>query len=84
MRRSTELSAYNRALAFGNRPDGDVMTNAALRGLAMNEAQMIYLLCAWSDNTDVGYAMHGLGKTGPAFALPTYEEVSYALKFMVR
>lgn len=82
MRRNTEFSAYNRALAFGGSPDGEVMTNAALRALAANELQMIYLLCAWSNNTDVGCTMHGVGKKGPAFALPTHEEVCYALKFM--
>ncbi len=81
MRRHTDLSGYNRALAM-HRPDPDrsVPESNALQALAANELQMIYLFVRWAGCTDVGYALHGLGKTGDAFKKPSYREVMWASK----
>ncbi len=52
--------------------------NSVLRALAVNELQMIYLFVRWADCTDVGYAMHGLGKTGDAFKPVSMDHVLWA------
>lgn len=61
---------------------GPQKSRNALQAFAENELMLIYLFCRWSGVTDVGYKPHGMGKKGPAFALPTRQEVDYALKFM--
>ncbi len=82
MRRGTELSTYNRAVAFSKQVDGEALTKSALAALAQNEAQMLYLFSRWAGATDVGYTMHGCKKRGDAFKLPTREQVDFALRFM--
>ncbi len=67
-----------------HRPDPDRPAPASnvLQQLAVNELQMLYLLTRWADCTDVGYALHGLRKTGDAFRPVTLKEVLWARKFM--
>ncbi len=64
-------------------PDRSVPESNALQALAINELQMIYLFVRWSGCTDVGYALHGLGKTGDAFRPVTMKEVLWAKKHMM-
>ncbi len=84
MRRcATDLTTYSRALAFsGAYSDAPVLPNAALHANAANEMAMVYLLCRWSDVTDIGYKAAGMGKKGDAFKLPTKKEVDFALRWM--
>ncbi len=83
LRRSTDLSAYNRALAMlVPDPNRSLQESNVLKALAANEMQMIYLLVRWADCTDVGYTMHGVSKTGDAFKKPSYDQVMFARKFM--
>lgn len=79
------MSGYNRALAM-HRPDKDrspVQGMSALQALAANELQLVYLFVRWSNCTDVGYTMHGLGKKGDAFRGPSLKQVIDARKVML-
>ncbi len=81
MRRSTDLSAYNRALAmFKPDPDRTVQESSVLKAMAANETQMIYLLTRWAGCTDVGYSLGGLGKKGDAFKAPSMDHILWAMK----
>lgn len=84
MRRHSPFMDYNRGLAmFKADPDRHAAKSNALQGMAENELQMVYLLVRWAGCTDVGYAMHGVRKTGDAFVGPTRKQVTDAWKAML-
>ncbi len=84
MRKQTELSAYNRAVAFHCKPDGVKMNDNVLGALATNELQLMYVFARLAGVTDVGYTMHGCKKTGDAFKRPTQARVDAAAKWVRR
>ncbi len=78
VRRCTELSTYNRAIAFN---DAKHDQRNLLSVLAVNEVQMLYLMVKWADCTDEPYQLAGL-KIEPrgAFERPTMKHILRTVK----